>query len=331
MLPAVRSSPARVGQTRRGWPTLHVRVCPILTSLHRIGPFPVCLIVFLRPCSSAHLPCPYGADVERMGHLLGMVRTWDGLVVVNERFNSHSKKENGGGGGVDARFANYIGKLPPHQLTFLLDLLSHPSIGLGFANYIGKLPAHQLKFLLDLLSHPSIGLGFANYIGKLPAHQLKFLLDLLFHPSIGLGFANYIGKLPAHQLKFLLDLLFHPSIGLGFANYIGKLPAHQLKFLLDLLSHPSIGLGFANYIGKLPAHQLKFLLDLLFHPSIGLGLNLARYLIGGSFNPLLSPQFLTEACEAMAIPGYRVTASGPYDWSADWRQRKWGYRGAKYR
>ncbi|CAI5971614.1 unnamed protein product [Closterium sp. NIES-65] len=79
---------------------------------------------------------------------------------------------------------------------------------------------------------------------------------------------------------------------------------------------------FANYIGKLPAHQLKFLLDLLFHPSIGLGLNLARYLIGGSFNPLLSPQFLTEACEAMAIPGYRVTVSGPYDWSADWRQRK---------
>ncbi|CAI6006076.1 unnamed protein product [Closterium sp. NIES-64] len=79
---------------------------------------------------------------------------------------------------------------------------------------------------------------------------------------------------------------------------------------------------FANYIGKLPAHQLKFLLDLLFHPSIGLGLNLARYLIGGSFNPLLSPQFLTEACEAMAIPGYCVTVSGPYDWSADWRQRK---------
>ncbi|CAI5479085.1 unnamed protein product [Closterium sp. Yama58-4] len=79
---------------------------------------------------------------------------------------------------------------------------------------------------------------------------------------------------------------------------------------------------FANYIGKLPPHQLSFLLDLLFHPSIGLGLNLARYLIGGSFNPLLSPQFLTEACEAMAIPGYRVTASGPYDWSADWRQRR---------
>ncbi|CAI5528583.1 unnamed protein product [Closterium sp. Naga37s-1] len=68
---------------------------------------------------------------------------------------------------------------------------------------------------------------------------------------------------------------------------------------------------FANYIGKLPPHQLTFLLDLLFHPSIGLGLNLARYLIGGSFNPLLSPQFLTEACEAMAIPGYRVTASAP--------------------
>ncbi|GJP53208.1 hypothetical protein CLOM_g12390 [Closterium sp. NIES-68] len=79
---------------------------------------------------------------------------------------------------------------------------------------------------------------------------------------------------------------------------------------------------FANYIGKLPPDQLTHLLDLLFHPSKGLGLNLARYLIGGSFNPLLSPQFLTEACEAMAIPGYRVTASGPYDWSADSRQRR---------
>ncbi|CAI5464143.1 unnamed protein product [Closterium sp. Yama58-4] len=79
---------------------------------------------------------------------------------------------------------------------------------------------------------------------------------------------------------------------------------------------------FANYIGKLPPDQLNQILDLIFDPSSGMGLNLARYLIGGSYNLTNSPKFDTATWEACAIPGYRPLKDGPYDWTRDWRQRK---------
>ncbi|GJP53677.1 hypothetical protein CLOM_g12834 [Closterium sp. NIES-68] len=79
---------------------------------------------------------------------------------------------------------------------------------------------------------------------------------------------------------------------------------------------------FANYIGKLPPEQLNQILDLLFDPSSGIGLNLARYLIGGSYNLTNSPRFDTADWESRAIPGYRPSKTGPYDWTRDWRQRK---------
>ncbi|CAI7921602.1 unnamed protein product, partial [Closterium sp. NIES-53] len=79
---------------------------------------------------------------------------------------------------------------------------------------------------------------------------------------------------------------------------------------------------FANYIGKLPPDQLNQILDLIFDPSSGIGLNLARYLIGGSYNLANSPRFDTADWESRAIPGYRPSESRPYDWTRDWRQRK---------
>ncbi|CAI6006080.1 unnamed protein product [Closterium sp. NIES-64] len=79
---------------------------------------------------------------------------------------------------------------------------------------------------------------------------------------------------------------------------------------------------FANYIGKLPPDQLNQILDLIFDPSSGIGLNLARYLIGGSYNLTNSPRFDTADWESRAIPGYRPLKNGPYDWTRDWRQRK---------
>ncbi|CAI5512597.1 unnamed protein product [Closterium sp. Naga37s-1] len=79
---------------------------------------------------------------------------------------------------------------------------------------------------------------------------------------------------------------------------------------------------FANYVGKLPDDQFNLVMDLLFDKDKGIGLNLARYLIGGSVNYINSPQFLTAAWETCSIPGFRVQPNGPYDWTADGRQRR---------
>ncbi|CAI5930489.1 unnamed protein product [Closterium sp. NIES-64] len=79
---------------------------------------------------------------------------------------------------------------------------------------------------------------------------------------------------------------------------------------------------FANYVGKLPDDQFNLIMDLLFDKDKGIGLNLARYLIGGSVNYTNSPQFLTAAWETRSLPGFRVRPNGPYDWTADGRQRR---------
>lgn len=79
---------------------------------------------------------------------------------------------------------------------------------------------------------------------------------------------------------------------------------------------------FGNYIGGLPKDQLDKLLDLLYHPTKGLGLNIARYNIGGGRNATNSPQFNYPSQRYWnAVPGFRPSAEGPYDWSADASQR----------
>ncbi|CAI5966664.1 unnamed protein product [Closterium sp. NIES-64] len=77
-----------------------------------------------------------------------------------------------------------------------------------------------------------------------------------------------------------------------------------------------------NYIGGFPKDRMDTLLDLIFHPRKGLGLNIVRYNIGGGHNETLSPQFSKDVTTGWkAIPGYWPAEAGPYDWSADQRQR----------
>ncbi|CAI5511578.1 unnamed protein product [Closterium sp. Naga37s-1] len=82
---------------------------------------------------------------------------------------------------------------------------------------------------------------------------------------------------------------------------------------------PTLHARFANYIGKLPADQLTTLLDLLFSPSTGIGFNLARYLLGASFNATNSPQLTKDTMHQTNLPGYKPSKAAPYDWAADWR------------
>ncbi|CAI5461012.1 unnamed protein product [Closterium sp. Yama58-4] len=79
---------------------------------------------------------------------------------------------------------------------------------------------------------------------------------------------------------------------------------------------------FANYVGGLPQQQLTAILDLIFEPINGLGLNIVRYNIGGGHHDERSPQFHQNSeADWRGIPGYKPTKDGPYDWSADKRQR----------
>ncbi|CAI7892471.1 unnamed protein product, partial [Closterium sp. NIES-54] len=82
---------------------------------------------------------------------------------------------------------------------------------------------------------------------------------------------------------------------------------------------PTLHARFANYIGKLPADQLTTLLDLLFSPSMGIGFNLARYLLGASFNATNSPQLTKDTMHQTNLPGYKPSKAALYDWAADWR------------
>ncbi|GJP54591.1 hypothetical protein CLOM_g13663 [Closterium sp. NIES-68] len=77
-----------------------------------------------------------------------------------------------------------------------------------------------------------------------------------------------------------------------------------------------------NYIGGFPKDRMDTLLDLVFHRNKGLGLNIVRYNIGGGHNPEKSPQFSKDLASGLkAMPGYWPAEAGPYDWSADQRQR----------
>ncbi|GJP85906.1 hypothetical protein CLOP_g15998 [Closterium sp. NIES-67] len=79
---------------------------------------------------------------------------------------------------------------------------------------------------------------------------------------------------------------------------------------------------FANYVGGLPKQELSTILDLLFEPINGLGLNIVRYNIGGGHHKKQSPQFYKNSeSDWRGMPGFKPTEDGPYDWSADERQR----------
>ncbi|CAI5475123.1 unnamed protein product [Closterium sp. Yama58-4] len=126
--------------------------------------------------------------------------------------------------------------------------------------------------------------------------------------------ANYIGKLPDDHLTTLLDLRFPPSTVINI-NLALPLP-------IPPSCAPPSPTRTANYIGKLPDDQLTTLLDLLFSPATSIGFNLARYLLGASFNASNSPQLTKHTFHHTNLPGYKPTQAGPYDWTADWRQRK---------
>ncbi|GJP54593.1 hypothetical protein CLOM_g13665 [Closterium sp. NIES-68] len=87
---------------------------------------------------------------------------------------------------------------------------------------------------------------------------------------------------------------------------------------------------FANYVGGLPQKKLNEMLDLLFTKD-GLALNIVRYNIGGGHNKKRSPQFYQmEQTDWRGMPGFKPTEAGPFDWSADERQRN-VLQGAKER
>ncbi|CAI5476691.1 unnamed protein product [Closterium sp. Yama58-4] len=87
---------------------------------------------------------------------------------------------------------------------------------------------------------------------------------------------------------------------------------------------------FANYVGGLPQKTQNKILDLLFGKD-NLGLNIVRYNIGGGNNKNRSRQFYqTQPTDWRGMPGYKPTENGPYDWSADERQRN-VLQGAKQR
>ncbi|CAI7849711.1 unnamed protein product [Closterium sp. NIES-53] len=87
---------------------------------------------------------------------------------------------------------------------------------------------------------------------------------------------------------------------------------------------------FANYVGGLPQKTQSGILDLLFGKD-NLALNIVRYNIGGGHDKKRSPQFyLMEQTDFRGMPGYKPTEKGPYDWSADERQRN-VLQGAKAR
>ncbi|CAI6010771.1 unnamed protein product [Closterium sp. NIES-65] len=52
------------------------------------------------------------------------------------------------------------------------------------------------------------------------------------------------------------------------------------------------------------------------------GFNLARYLLGASFNATNSPQLTKDTMHQANLPGYKPSKAAPYVWAADWQQRK---------
>lgn len=73
---------------------------------------------------------------------------------------------------------------------------------------------------------------------------------------------------------------------------------------------------WANVVGGWGEDRRCLVADLLFDPDKGLGLNLVRYNLGGGDAPGHA-----HLRAGGAVPSFRPSAAGPYDWSADANQR----------
>lgn len=74
---------------------------------------------------------------------------------------------------------------------------------------------------------------------------------------------------------------------------------------------------WGNQVGRWSDAKLTPLIDLVVNPDTGLGYNIFRYNIGGGDNPAHN-----HLAQYKAIPGYKATEIGAYDWNADPYQRK---------
>ena len=75
---------------------------------------------------------------------------------------------------------------------------------------------------------------------------------------------------------------------------------------------------WANMLGKYPDSRIKLICDWLTDPDIGLNMNIFRFNIGGGDNPTHNHM----RTDGGAMPGYKASATTPYNWKQDSCQRK---------
>lgn len=76
---------------------------------------------------------------------------------------------------------------------------------------------------------------------------------------------------------------------------------------------------WAVLTGKWDESNYTKLIDVIADPDSGLGYNIFRYNVGGGDQP--GHDHLTKGDGGAAVPGYKPTEKGDYDWSADQSQR----------
>eukprot|EP00897_Mesotaenium_endlicherianum_P002053 jgi/Mesen1/1876/ME000143S00929 len=81
-------------------------------------------------------------------------------------------------------------------------------------------------------------------------------------------------------------------------------------------------LVWANFLGGCPDRERAQVMDMLFDEKTGLGFNIARYNIGGGHSALIDTQYKDPPKSFLALPGYKPSEAGGYDWSADANQRR---------
>jgi O-glycosyl hydrolase len=74
---------------------------------------------------------------------------------------------------------------------------------------------------------------------------------------------------------------------------------------------------WGHQVGRWTDANLTPLIDIVVNPDTGLGYTIFRYNIGGGDNPAH-----THLNQYKALPGYKKTETGAYDWTADPYQRK---------
>lgn len=78
---------------------------------------------------------------------------------------------------------------------------------------------------------------------------------------------------------------------------------------------------WAKVVGGFPEPARSDYMTKVFDPMKGLGLNVVRYNIGGGENPLYQAPNKETLSFRAAVPGYRSTPGGAWDWAADANQR----------